>query len=69
MRFFPGWGVGGRLYKLYSLLCTQNEEEDNMLIRQLMDGEGNGIPASLQTPKKRLSRKEEIFSFCKKELI
>jgi len=54
---------------LYSLLCTQNEEEDNMLIRQLMDGEGNGIPVSLQTPKKRLSRKEEIFSFCKKELI
>lgn len=54
---------------MYSLLCTQNEEEDNMLIRQLMDGEGNGIPVSLQTPKKRLSRKEEIFFVLQEELI
>ena len=56
------------MYKLYSLLCTQNEEEDNML--QPMDGEGNGIRSvSLQTPKKRLSEKEEIFFVLQEELI
>ena len=50
------------MYKLYSLLCTQNEEEDNMLRHPWM-------AKVTACPRKNAFLKKRSFSFCKKELI
>lgn len=56
------------MYKLYSLLCTQNEEEDNMLRHPWM-AKVTASAACPFRPRKNAFLKKRSFSFCKKELI
>ena len=57
------------MYKLYSLLCTQNEEEDNMLRHPWMAKVTASAACPFSPRKNAFREKEEIFFVLQEELI